>query len=47
MYPPIPCGTKPPECSRTCTRDHGCHHPGKVIHSVNSLFKCSLLKSVS
>lgn len=30
MYPPIPCGTSPPECHRTCTRDHGCPHPGEI-----------------
>ena len=28
IYPPVPCGTKPPPCHRTCTRQHNCDHPG-------------------
>ncbi|XP_052798310.1 transcriptional repressor NF-X1-like isoform X2 [Mya arenaria] len=34
MYPPIPCGTKPPECHRPCTREHGCNH--QVRHNCHS-----------
>lgn len=29
MLPPIPCGTKPPLCSKTCVRRHECDHPGE------------------
>lgn len=28
MFPPIPCGAKPPECHRKCTKSHSCDHPG-------------------
>ncbi|XP_013394641.1 transcriptional repressor NF-X1 isoform X2 [Lingula anatina] len=38
QYPPIPCGTKPPECRRTCTRQHDCQH--EVRHSCHSEDKC-------
>ncbi|NXK69785.1 NFX1 protein, partial [Sylvietta virens] len=27
IYPPVPCGTQPPECKKTCTRPHDCDHP--------------------
>lgn len=26
LYPPIPCGSKPPECDRPCSRQHACGH---------------------
>lgn len=29
MYPPIPCGSKPPVCHRPCRRAHNCGHPVK------------------
>ncbi|XP_036378386.1 transcriptional repressor NF-X1 isoform X2 [Megalops cyprinoides] len=38
MYPPIPCGTKPPECKNLCTRRHQCDHP--VFHNCHSDEKC-------
>ncbi|XP_033841815.1 transcriptional repressor NF-X1 [Periophthalmus magnuspinnatus] len=38
LYPPIPCGTKPPECKNTCTRRHDCDHP--VFHNCHSEDKC-------
>ncbi|XP_074549833.1 transcriptional repressor NF-X1 [Halichoeres trimaculatus] len=38
MYPPIPCGTKPPECQNICTRRHECDHP--VFHNCHSEEKC-------
>ncbi|TSL34566.1 MAM and LDL-receptor class A domain-containing protein 1 [Bagarius yarrelli] len=38
MFPPIPCGTKPPECKNPCTRQHDCDHP--VLHSCHSEEKC-------
>lgn len=38
MYPPIPCGTKPPECKNPCTRQHDCDHP--VFHSCHSDETC-------
>lgn len=28
IHPPVPCGTKPPECSKLCTKPHACDHPG-------------------
>lgn len=27
LYPPIPCGAKPPACHRLCRRPHSCGHP--------------------
>ena len=30
LLPPIPCGTKPPECSQPCSREHSCNHPGRL-----------------
>ncbi|XP_034718109.1 transcriptional repressor NF-X1 [Etheostoma cragini] len=38
LYPPIPCGTKPPECKNMCTRRHECDHP--VFHNCHSEEKC-------
>lgn len=38
LYPPIPCGTKPPECKNLCTRRHECEHP--VFHNCHSEEKC-------
>uniref|UniRef100_A0A672TV58 Transcriptional repressor NF-X1 n=1 Tax=Strigops habroptila TaxID=2489341 RepID=A0A672TV58_STRHB len=38
IYPPVPCGTQPPECKKTCTRPHDCDHP--VYHSCHSEEKC-------
>lgn len=37
-YPPIPCNTKPPECSKPCSRRHGCDHA--VTHSCHSEAQC-------
>ncbi|XP_014772945.1 transcriptional repressor NF-X1 [Octopus bimaculoides] len=33
IHPPVPCGTKPPACSRPCTKTHSCDHP--VHHNCN------------
>ncbi|XP_028289119.1 transcriptional repressor NF-X1 isoform X2 [Parambassis ranga] len=38
LYPPIPCGTKPPECKNLCTRRHECDHP--VFHNCHSEETC-------
>ncbi|MEQ2313380.1 Transcriptional repressor NF-X1 [Ameca splendens] len=38
LYPPIPCGTKPPECKNPCMRRHECDHP--VFHNCHSDEKC-------
>uniref|UniRef100_A0A8D3DB60 Nuclear transcription factor, X-box binding 1 n=1 Tax=Scophthalmus maximus TaxID=52904 RepID=A0A8D3DB60_SCOMX len=38
LYPPISCGTKPPECKNLCTRRHECDHP--VFHNCHSEEKC-------
>ncbi|XP_012705504.2 transcriptional repressor NF-X1 [Fundulus heteroclitus] len=38
LYPPVPCGTKPPECKNLCLRRHECDHP--VFHNCHSEDKC-------
>lgn len=38
IHPPVPCGTKPPECSKLCTKPHACDHP--VHHKCNSDDQC-------
>ncbi|XP_061821295.1 transcriptional repressor NF-X1 [Nerophis lumbriciformis] len=38
LYPPIPCGTSPPECKNMCTRRHECDHP--VYHNCHNEDKC-------
>ncbi|XP_043545901.1 transcriptional repressor NF-X1 isoform X1 [Chiloscyllium plagiosum] len=38
IYPPIPCGTKPPECKNPCIREHECDHP--VFHNCHNEEKC-------
>ncbi|KAF7213482.1 transcript variant X2 [Nothobranchius furzeri] len=38
LYPPVACGTKPPECKNLCTRRHECDHP--VFHNCHSEEKC-------
>ncbi|KAG8442538.1 hypothetical protein GDO86_011368 [Hymenochirus boettgeri] len=38
IFPPVPCGTRPPECKNSCTRKHECDHP--VFHSCHSEEKC-------
>ncbi|XP_061121370.1 transcriptional repressor NF-X1 [Syngnathus typhle] len=38
LYPPIPCGTSPPECKNLCTRRHECDHP--VFHNCHNEEKC-------
>ncbi|XP_041478842.1 transcriptional repressor NF-X1-like [Lytechinus variegatus] len=38
LYPPIPCGTPPPECHQPCNRRHACQHP--VRHHCHSEEKC-------
>jgi len=38
LYPPIACGTRPPQCREPCTRRHPCSHP--VTHSCHSEDNC-------
>ncbi|KAK3604749.1 hypothetical protein CHS0354_017856 [Potamilus streckersoni] len=38
LMPPIPCGAKPPECHKQCTREHPCRHP--VRHNCHSEEHC-------
>ncbi|XP_046880248.1 transcriptional repressor NF-X1 [Hypomesus transpacificus] len=38
LFPPIACGTKPPECKNLCSRRHECDHP--VFHNCHSEEKC-------
>ncbi len=37
LYPPIACGTKPPECKNMCTRRHECDHPGEIKQQMFTL----------
>ncbi|XP_060086083.1 transcriptional repressor NF-X1-like [Ylistrum balloti] len=37
-FPPVPCGAKPPECFKKCTRPHSCSHP--VRHNCHSDENC-------
>lgn len=34
LSPPVPCGTRPPECGQPCSRPHPCGHP--VTHTCHS-----------
>uniref|UniRef100_A0A8C4Z5I2 Nuclear transcription factor, X-box binding 1 n=1 Tax=Gadus morhua TaxID=8049 RepID=A0A8C4Z5I2_GADMO len=38
LYPPIACGTLPPECKNLCTRRHECDH--QVFHNCHSEERC-------
>jgi len=38
IYPPVACGTRPPECQEVCRRPHSCEHP--VTHSCHSETNC-------
>ncbi|CAH1239141.1 NFX1 [Branchiostoma lanceolatum] len=38
LFPPVPCGTPPPECHRMCSRQHSCTHP--VQHTCHSDDRC-------
>ena len=38
VYPPVPCGTKTPECKNKCKRTHKCSHP--VNHLCHSEVEC-------
>ncbi|XP_008557896.1 protein shuttle craft [Microplitis demolitor] len=38
IYPPVPCGTRRPTCSRPCSRQHSCGH--QVIHNCHSETSC-------
>ncbi|XP_067294233.1 transcriptional repressor NF-X1 isoform X1 [Pseudorasbora parva] len=38
LFPPIPCGTRPPECKNLCTRSHDCDHP--VFHACHNEERC-------
>ena len=40
LYPPIPCGTLPPECDKPCSRIHACSHP--INHTCHSEQECPL-----
>jgi len=37
-YPPVPCGTRPPECFQPCQRGRSCGHP--VMHNCHSDESC-------
>ncbi|KAL0274137.1 UNVERIFIED_CONTAM: hypothetical protein PYX00_006634 [Menopon gallinae] len=38
IYPPVPCGTRRPPCTRPCTRTHNCEHP--PTHNCHSASQC-------
>lgn len=38
LYPPVACGTRPPECKEPCSRIHPCSHT--VTHSCHSEDNC-------
>ncbi|XP_050418942.1 transcriptional repressor NF-X1 [Patella vulgata] len=38
IFPPVSCGTRPPECTKVCRRQHDCDH--KVRHNCHSEDKC-------
>lgn len=38
VYPPVPCGTQVPECTKKCARIHRCSHP--VNHLCHSEMDC-------
>ncbi|XP_033761970.1 transcriptional repressor NF-X1-like [Pecten maximus] len=38
LFPPVPCGARPPECFKKCTRTHTCSHP--VRHNCHSDESC-------
>ena len=38
LFPPVQCGTKPPECTNSCTRRHDCDHD--VMHNCHSEERC-------
>lgn len=38
IYPPVPCGTKKPECLKPCKRIHSCDH--SVLHNCHSAPTC-------
>lgn len=38
IYPPVPCGTRPPACENPCSRQHDCDH--KVLHNCHSEETC-------
>jgi len=38
IYPPVPCGTRPPECRELCRRQHSCDH--QVTHTCHSEDTC-------
>ncbi|XP_065221167.1 protein shuttle craft [Planococcus citri] len=41
IYPPVPCGTKPPACDQPCQRQHDCEHPPlHVCHSDRACPPC-------
>lgn len=38
IFPPVACGTKPPECTEPCRRPHPCGHP--MTHNCHSETTC-------
>ncbi len=38
LFPPIACGTRPPECANRCTRAHDCAHD--VMHNCHAEERC-------
>ncbi|CAB3372487.1 Hypothetical predicted protein [Cloeon dipterum] len=42
IYPPVPCGTRPPQCSKPCTRSHPCGHNSHNCHSEEECPPCTV-----
>ena len=43
-YPPVPCGTRPPECNKPCSRRRTCgHNPGHNCHPEDTCPPCIVL----
>lgn len=44
VYPPVPCGTRIPDCSKLCGRRHRCNHPvNHLCHSEENCPSCVFL----
>lgn len=44
LYPPVACGTRPPECKEPCTRAHLCTHPANhTCHNEDNCPPCTQL----
>lgn len=48
VYPPVPCGTRVPDCSKKCARRHRCEHPiNHLCHGEEDCPPCVFLTTKS